>query len=632
MRHHSIFLLNLLLPLTLLAGQLGVNIDFAERGGTFTDVAKEEYRWGALPGGADLTSSQVDELGWPKTDAQFVVDYRPAQEWNDQIDDPEVYRIDVSGTYKCSFIGSSDVRGSLGGTVQNKSYDAASNTTTFDFVVAGPPGAGHGLIIIEFTKTKRTSTSASGSGFTSFRMMRPGYDLSTTKTFTDAFIAALTGIKFSTIRFMNFLMVNGCDTTYPAKTLWSKRKHKEDASQNQILPLGKKDGGAWEYVIELCNLVHMNPWINIPVSADTEYVLEVAKLFKANLDPGRVIYVESSNEVWNSASAYLPQNSYNKTEAKAKKIEEQENHARRTVELSTLFAQVFGQDAINKRVRVVLCSHKPMLKWWVAPMLSYVRKTFGAPKKFIYAIACQTYFGSAAAAGESVDKILADCRTDITSQIDETGGVDEAGRKQWVKMASDSGLVGGFCSYEGGPDHGGGDVTNIANRIMAERNAKMGDIWTYNYDTAFFQVGANLAMQFTLTSAYSRYGCWGLTDDVTKPLRNAKYPAAKLLADRYPAAVNPRQFTQNAQYSPRFSAFPSGTDIKVSYFLQKPADVLISLWNLKGERLAQLAFPRQPIGTHGALFPNNKLKLSGYLIASITTSAGTNRTGFVVVH
>ena len=532
---HRLLLFVIMLPFSLLAGQLGININFAERGGTFVDVAKEEYRWSTVGSGDELTAAQVDEYGWPKIDAQFVVDYRPVAEWSGQIDDPEAYRIDVSGTYKCAFTGSAEVRRATGGAVQNKAYDATSNTTTFDFVVPGPPGAGHGLLIIEFSSTKRTASSAVGSGITGFRMIRPGYDLSTMQAFTNEFIAALTGIKFSAIRFMNFTMTNGCDPDYPAHMTWSNRKRKEDASQNRIAPLGKTDGGAWEYVIELCNLVHMDPWINIPVSADSGYVTEVAKLFKATLAPDRSIYVESSNEVWNTAPGF-EQSLYSQAQAQALGIGDQANHARRTVEIAKLFAQVFGADALNKNIRIILCSHKPMLKWWVAPMLDTIAKAYGPPKDYLYAIACQTYFGSGATAGESVDKILADCRKDITGQIDETGGTDEAGRKQWVKLAKDRGLAGGFCSYEGGPDHGGGSTDNIANRITAERDSRMADIWTYNYDSAFFQVGANLGMQFTLSSAFTRYGCWGLTDDITKPERCAKYAAAKNL----PTSIRPQ--------------------------------------------------------------------------------------------
>ncbi len=329
---------------------------------------------------------------------------------------------------------------------------------------------------------------------------------------------------------MCFTNTNGCEPVYPGVTEWSKRKLVSDASQERIPQKEKMGGAAWEYVIRLSNLVKMDPWINIPVSATAEYVTNLATMFRDSLDKSLHVYVESSNEVWNTAPDFN-QSLYNQAQAKALSIGEHENHARRTVELAKKFESVFGQGSLNSRVRVILCSHQPMLKWWVEPMLKYIETTQGAPKNYLYAIACQTYFGGGADAGENVVKILDDCHAEIAAQIDETGQTNEAGRKQWVAKAAVWQLPGGFCSYEGGPDHGGGSTVNIANRISAERHARMAVEWNYNFSDAFFKLNGTLAMQFTLSSAYCRYGCWGLTDDITNPQRNYKYEAARKLAD-----------------------------------------------------------------------------------------------------
>jgi hypothetical protein len=627
-------LISLLFPLCALAGQLGVNIDLGDRGGTFIDIVKEGYRWGAVGDGTELVASQVDSLGWPKVDAQYVVDYRPVAEWSGSIDDPQTYRIDASGTYKCSFLGKAAVRGSAGGAVQNASYDSSANITTFDFIVSGPPGKDHGLFVIEFKNTRRVSSSPAGSGFTHFRMYRPGYTLNATKVFTDQFIAALTGIRFSAIRFMDFTMTNGCDPDYPARTTWARRKHKEDASQDRIAPIGKLDGGAWEYIIELCNLVKMDPWINIPVSADSDYIANVAKLFRDSLSRNLHIYIESSNEVWNTAPGF-EQSLYNQAEAKAIGIGEQKNHARRTVEIAKNFSRVFGNGSLNDKVRVILCSHKPMLKWWVAPMLDSLSKTFGPPKNYLYAIACQTYFSGGVSAGVSVDKILSNCHDDITKQIDETGKTDEAGRVQWIKLAKDSGLVGGFCSYEGGPDHGGGGTDNIANRIIAERDPRMGSIWTYNMDTAFFQLGGNLSMQFTLSSAYTRYGCWGLTDDIAKPDRNSKYKAAQQVAERYAAKTREDKRGRIASGPQNFSVFGKGKSLQFKFNVYIADNIVISLWNLKGQRVWRRSLSYQATGEHvvssdDALRSGIGMK-NNYLIAILTSGKAIEKYGFVYV-
>ena len=512
---------NLLLLLSLLTSsicqaQIGVNISLPERGGTYIDLARENYRWTNLNTGSPVTGSDVDAQGWPTVDAQYVVDFRPVAEWIMQIDDPEVYRLDVSGSWKCSFTGEAVVAGLVGGAVQNLSYDAPSNTTSFEFVV--PPGS-NGFFLINFTNTRRTPGSPLNSGFTNFKMLRPGYD-NDDQLFHQPLLALLNSVNFESIRYMPYSGTNGRDPDYPAVTEWTDRKLPTDASQSAINTIGKRGGGCWEHVIELSNRTQTDPWINIPVSATTEYITQLAIMFRDSLDAGLNIYVENSNEVWNTAPGF-EQTFYNEAQANDLGISWQENHARRTVELAQLFESVFGAGSLNNRVRVVLCSHQPMLKWWVEPMLQYVNTNFGPPSNYIYAIGSQTYFSGGADAGESVAEILADCHASISAQINDVG-VNEAGRTQWIAKASNWNLPGGYVSYEGGPDHGGGSTVNISNRILAERSEGMCDEMRYNFDDAFIQLGGRLAMQFTLTSSYNRYGCWGLTDDVNIPHRNFK--------------------------------------------------------------------------------------------------------------
>ena len=576
-------------------GQVGINISLPERGGTFIDVVKENYRWTDLNTGSPVNTSTVDDRGWPTVDAQYILDYRPVAEWAGQIDDPEVYRLDVSGTYKCSFTGQADVRGVVGGQVQSLTYDAVSNTTRFDFNV---PRGSNGFFLINFENTRRTPNHGLNTGFTDFKMLRPGYE-NDDALFHVNFLEALNGINFSAIRFMDFTGTNGSDPVYPEKSTWDNRKLPSDASQVGIGPIGKRGGACWEYVIELANRSQKDIWINVPVSADEDYVRSLANMLLNDLDPSLNIYVESSNEVWNTAPGF-EQSQYNRAGANARGIGEHENHARRTVELAQLFESVFGPGSLNSRIRVILCSHQPMLKWWVEPMLQYVRNNFGPPSQFIYSIASQTYFSGGADAGESVDKILQDCMSSIEQQFDEPSG-NEAGRVQWIQKAGDWSLPGGYCSYEGGPAHGGGSTTNIANRILAERSQGMCEAMRYNLDDGFIRLGGNLAMHFTLTSAYTRYGCWGLTDDVSIPDRNYKYQCLKEL-------VEVPTFIRNEMKSGWVNVYPNPVSdvLTVSYELHEKKAATLEIFDLYGRNLYsiylptsanQVQIPRQPISS-----------------------------------
>jgi hypothetical protein len=572
-----LFLICLLLS-SATAGQLGINISLPERGGTFVDIVKENYRWTKASTGASLAATDVDTSGWPKCDADFILDERPVAEWAGSVDDPASYHQDLRGTCKGSLRGKASVRSTGQGSVQNLSYDSLTNTTTFDFSITDAPAPGGGFIALEFTNTRRSAGLAVGSGFTDFRLVRPSYSLLSPKLYTDDFLAALSGINFSAIRFMPFTNPNGIDPLYPATTPWSKRKLVTDAAQNAITPLGKPDGAAWEYVINLANTVNKDAWINIPISADAGYVRHTAQLFKDSLKPNLNLYVESSNEVWNTAPGY-EQSAYNKSWAQALGITEHQNHARRAVSLAMSFDSVFGPGSLNKRVRVVLCSHKPMLKWWVEPMLQYINTTFGPPKNYIWAIGCQTYFTGGVDAGESVAKILSDCHADIQSQVDETGQTNEAGRKQWIAKAKSWQLAGGFVSYEGGPDHGGGSTTNIANRILAERDRQMGELLKYNYDTCFLALDGALAMQFTLSSGYNRYGCWGLTDDITKPDRNYKYAAIKSIVGGAGTVTTPSHLVTNGISA----TFPTPGHLLVRFNANPPKNVAVVVYSVAGK-------------------------------------------------
>lgn len=58
-------------------------------------------------------------------------------------------------------------------------------------------------------------------------------------------------------------------------------------------------GVAIEVMIQLANMVKVDPWFCIPHRATREYKLEFARLVKEKLDPSLKVYVEYSNEVWN---------------------------------------------------------------------------------------------------------------------------------------------------------------------------------------------------------------------------------------------------------------------------------------------------------------------------------------------
>lgn len=109
---------------------------------------------------------------------------------------------------------------------------------------------------------------------------------------------------FDTLRFMDWQMTNFSDVV-----TWNDRRTLSDASQSDgdLIEYELTNGVALEYMIELSNEVDANPWFNMPYQADDDFVYNFATMVRDTLDPELKIYVEWSNEIWNSA---FPVNSW----------------------------------------------------------------------------------------------------------------------------------------------------------------------------------------------------------------------------------------------------------------------------------------------------------------------------------
>jgi len=178
--------------LSLSAGAAQAAVPFGTNGGTvdFVDVAKQAA-WN--------NTEPLDANGWPLGDNSInLLDVRHNMPWNGP--DPTAINADVSGTYRISFAGQAvleaSTEGQTGATIHNQVYQASSNTTTADLVLA----PGHYLLALSLSQTKRRPTDAPGTGFRDLRVIRPGYAVSTSQLFTtntvNAYANAFTSIRF----------------------------------------------------------------------------------------------------------------------------------------------------------------------------------------------------------------------------------------------------------------------------------------------------------------------------------------------------------------------------------------------------------------------------------------------------
>ncbi len=93
---------------------------------------------------------------------------------------------------------------------------------------------------------------------------------------------------FKALRFMDWGHTNG-----------NPVEHWEGRSSLTHFTYAGATGVPYEMMVKLANTLKKDVWLCVPHAADSNYVAQMAALFRDQLDPGLTIYLEYSNEVWN---------------------------------------------------------------------------------------------------------------------------------------------------------------------------------------------------------------------------------------------------------------------------------------------------------------------------------------------
>ncbi|NEO98455.1 MAG: cellulose-binding protein [Symploca sp. SIO2E9] len=259
------------------------------------------------------------------------------------------------------------------GTIEYKfdaNKDEAASRPGKDIINVTPSNAG---IYLAITSTDPNKT---GNYIRNIHVFKTEYeDNYESEIFNPKFIDKIS--KFKALRFMDWMNTNSSE-----QREWKNRPKLEDASYAH----GK--GVPAEIMIELANRLKIDPWFNMPHMATDQYLTNFAQLVKENLDPDLTIYLEYSNEVWNSNFKQFHWVKDNGAIPGGKTPHQ--SYGVRTAQMCEIWKEAFAQE--SNRVKCVMGTHTA--NPWVAGQVLNCDKWTEAPcyKHGIDALAITGYF------------------------------------------------------------------------------------------------------------------------------------------------------------------------------------------------------------------------------------------------
>ena len=345
-----------------------------------------------------------------------------------------------------------------------------------------------------------------------------------TEIFNPAFLEKIE--PFGTLRFMDWMRTN--DSTQKE---WADRPKPEDVRYSTSA------GAPVEIMVELANETDTNPWFTIPHQATDEYVANFAQYVKDNLEPELDVYVEYSNEVWNSQ---FDQHHWVKEQAEQEWPDSSDSeftntidwYSKRTTEIVGIWDETFNEE--SERVIGVMAAQASN-DWTGQRALNYEwsDSDLSHEDTGIDAIAIAPYFGDYIG-GRNNEDILESWTKErdggvgkVLQEIKEGGllenGVEGGALEKayghisdYAELADKKGLD--LLAYEGGQHlvGVGGVQDNEAITellINANRNGEMAPIYG-KYLNEWFDRGGDLFVNFSDIEKPSKHGSWGVLGSV----------------------------------------------------------------------------------------------------------------------
>ena len=190
--------------------------------------------------------------------------------------EPGVYTVLFDGTGKLSFWGGLS---NLKKVLANK----------YTFEMKNPVGSQLEMIIDE---------SAQSDPVRNIRVLMPGSEaVYLEKPFNPVWIEKLK--VFKSVRFMDWGATNNWGQPDPWTWTDTTRFNWSDRQTPEYYTWATNKGIPYEMMVKLMNDYDLDGWVCVPHRAGNDYISSMARLFHQNLEPGRKLTVEYSNEIWN---------------------------------------------------------------------------------------------------------------------------------------------------------------------------------------------------------------------------------------------------------------------------------------------------------------------------------------------
>ena len=387
------------------------------------------------------------------------------------------------------------------------------STTGITFTISVP--GNQGLEI-------RLTSSDSLNPIHNIRIILPGFINSyLSAPFYPTFISLLD--NFSTIRFMHVAGIIGSSTVN-----WSQRRLPGSFTQVGVM--------AYEYMAKLCNIANKNCWLNIPHKADNNYIIQTAQFFRDSLNPNLKIYLEYSNECWNTSPQYtesvycqdqgiaLGFASANQKAAAGRRF-----YAHRAAYIFHVFDSVFASTASQRLVKTIAwqastsSNCNTLLTEFENPAYNWNSATADA-------LAIAPYFGGPIAdsigdAGAintiTVQQILQSLQAQVSISESFMAANKAVANNHHVRL----------ITYEGGQSLRAVNPTYVSNAtltsklIAANHDSTMEAIYCSYFD-AWYNHSTDLNMLTSACYEPGQYGMWGIVENLTQPFTDwPKYRA-----------------------------------------------------------------------------------------------------------